>query len=108
MSHTSSMSPAGVGASPDIIAQALRSELSPIGPTSPYSWEQDDFYDPNEALLERFVINYGLGTGIAPTSPAVLNTPLAGARTPVYTGIPVTTQGATVGVGSMALSCHTY
>ena len=90
-------SPADVGASPDIIAQALPLELSPIKPRSPYSWEQDDSYDPNEDLLERFMVNMGPGVGTTRTSPGVLNVPLAGAGTALRASTPAT---AAAGVGS--------
>ena len=92
-----SMSPAGVGASPSIIARALP---SPLSPGSPYSWEEmDESYDPNDDLLERFMANMGPGTGTVRRSPAVLNTPPAGAGVPVTTSTPI--PGATVaGVGT--------
>ena len=97
------MSPAGVGAFPNIISQALPSDLSPIEPRSPYLWEQDDSYDPNEDLLERYLVNMGPGAGTARMSPGVLNTPPAGDRTPVRTS--TQTQGATVAsVGSTAFN----
>ena len=43
------------------VTQALPSELSSIKPRSLYSWEQDNSYDPNEDLLEQFVVNMGPG-----------------------------------------------
>ena len=94
-------SPAGVGASPSIIARALP---SPLSPGSPYSWEEmGQSYDPNDDLLERFVANMSPGTGTARRSPAVLNTPPAGAGAPVTTSTPI--PGATVaGVGSTAFN----
>ena len=71
-------SPAGVGTSPSIIAQALPSDLSPIDLRSPYSWEQDDAYDPNEDLLQRYVSQLGPATPVACIgTPAGTSTPAA-------------------------------
>ena len=75
-------SPAGFGTSPSIIVQALPSDLSPVDPRSPYSWEEDDAYDPNEDLLERFVANLGPGAGTARSSPGGRNAPTAGIGIP--------------------------
>ena len=78
-------SPAGVGTSPSIIAQALPSDLSPLDLGSPYSWEQDDAYDPNEDLLQRYVDQVGPGT------------PVAGIGTPPSTSTP---RATVAGVGT--------
>ena len=90
-------SPAGFATSPSIIAQALLSDLSPVDPCSPYSWEQDDAYDPNEDLLERFVVNLGPGAGTARSSPGGRNAPTARIGTPVGTSTPAATVA---GVGT--------
>ena len=82
-------SPAGVGTSPSIIAQALPSDLSPLDLGSPYSWEQDDAYDPNEDILQRYVNQMGPGTPVAGIgTPPSTSTPRAtvagvGARSPL-------------------------
>ena len=78
-------SPAGVGTSPSILAQALPSDLSPLDLGSPYSWEQDDAYDPNEDLLQRYVGQVGPGT------------PVAGIGTPPSTSTP---RATVAGVGT--------
>ena len=78
-------SPAGVGTSPSIIAQALPSDLSLLDLGSPYSWEQDDAYDPNEDLLQRYVDQVGPGT------------PVAGIGTPPSTSTP---RATVAGVGT--------
>ena len=78
-------SPAGVGTSPSIIAQALPSDLSPLDFGSPYSWEQVDDYDPNEDLLQRYVDQVGPGT------------PVAGIGTPPGTSTP---RATVAGVGT--------
>ena len=78
-------SPAGVGTSPSILAQALPSDLSPLDLGSPYSWEQDDAYDPNEDLLQRYVDQVGPGT------------PVAGIGTPPSTSTP---RATVAGVGT--------
>ena len=78
-------SPAGVGTSPSIIAQALPSDLSPLDIGSPYSWEQDDAYDPNEDMLQRYVNQMGPGT------------PVAGIGTPPSTSTP---RATVAGVGT--------
>ena len=71
-------SPAGVGTSPSIIAQALPSDLSPLDLRSPYSWEQDDAYDPNEDLLQHYVSQLGPATPVAGIgTPAGTSTPAA-------------------------------
>ena len=72
-------SPAGVGTSPSLLAQALPSDLSPLDLGSPYSWEQDDAYDPNEDLLQRYVDQVGPGTPVAGigTPPPSTSTPRA-------------------------------
>ena len=99
-----SISPAGVGVSPDIIAQALPSDLSPLDPRSPYSWEQVDAYDPNDDLLEQFVVNMGPGVGTARTSPGDVNPPPAGVGAPLQASTPLLTQGPAAGVGSTAFN----
>ena len=81
-------SPAGVGTSPSLLAQALPSDLSPLDLRSPYSWEQDDAYDPNEDLLQRYVDQ-------VVTSP--LNAPVAGIGTPPSTSTP---RATVAGVGT--------
>ena len=81
-------SPAGVGSSPSILAQALPSDLSPLDLGSPYSWEQDDAYDPNEDLLQRYVDQVG---------PSPLNAPVAGIGTPPSTSTP---RATVAGVGT--------
>ena len=53
-------SPAGVGTSPSLLAQALPSDLSPLDLGSPYSWEQDD-----DDFLQRYVDQVGPGTPVA-------------------------------------------
>ena len=95
-------SPAGVGTLPSIIAQALPSDISPIDPRSPYSWEQDDAYDPNEDLLERFVVNMGPGAGTAATAPIAslvrTSTPIptvAGVGAPAFTTRKIPGRSAT-------------
>ena len=80
-------SPAGVGTSPSIIAQALPSDLSPLDLGSPYSWEQDDAYDPNEDFLQRYVDQVGPGT------------PVAGIGTPPSTSTP---RATVAGVGTFS------
>ena len=80
-------SPAGVGTSPSLLAQALPSDLSPIDLGSPYSWEQDDDYDPNEDLLQRYVDQVGPGT------------PVAGIGTPPSTSTP---RATVAGVGTFS------
>ena len=84
--------------SPSIIAQALPTDLSPVDPRSPYSWEQDDAYDSNEDLLERFVANLGPGAGTAWSSPGGRNAPTARIGTPVGTSTPAATVA---GVGTL-------
>ena len=103
-SRAPSMSPAGVGASPNIITQELPSELSPLQSRSPYLWEQEDSCNPNEDLLERFAVNMGQGTGTTRTSPTLLNVPAAGAGTPLRAGTLATQGAADGGVGSRALN----
>ena len=90
-------SPAEVGTSPSIIAQALPSDLSPVEPTSPYWWEEGDAYDPNEDLFERFVTTISPGVGTAQTSPRGRNTPTARIGTPATTSTPAATVA---GVGT--------
>ena len=88
------MNPAGVGT--NIIEQALP---SPIEPMSPYaSWAPPaDYEDP----LERFVDALSPGAGTARRSP-VVNTPPAGAGTPLRASTPIPAQGNAAGVGSTA------
>ena len=91
-------SPAGVGTSPSLLAQALPSDLSPLDIRSPYSWEEvDDSYDPNDDLLNMFVTNLNPGAGTARRSPAALNTPPAGAGSPAATSTP---RATVAGVGT--------
>ena len=90
-------SPAGVGTSPSLLAQALPSDLSPLDIRSPYSWEEGDSYDPNDDLLNMFVTNLGPGVGTARRSPAALNTPPAGTGTPAATSTP---RATVAGVGT--------
>ena len=90
-------SPAGVGTSPSLLAQALPSDLSPLDIRSPYSWEEMDSYDPNDDLLNMFVTNLGPGVGTARRSPASLNTPPAGAGSPAATSTP---RATVAGVGT--------
>ena len=80
-------SPAGVGTSPSLLAQALPSDLSPFDLGSSYSWEQDDDYDPNEDLLQRYVDQVGPGT------------PVAGIGTPPSTSTP---RATVAGVGTFS------
>ena len=88
-------SPAGVGTSPDILAQALPTDLSPADFASPYSWEQDDAYDPNDDVLERYVTNLGPGAGT--TSPLGGNNTIAGVGTSPRTSTPT---ASVAGVGT--------
>ena len=91
-------SPAGVGTSPSLLAQALPSDLSPLDTRSSYSWEEvDDPYDPNDDLLNMFVTNLGPGVGTARRSPAAMNTPPAGAGSPAATSTP---RATVAGVGT--------
>ena len=99
-----SISPAGVGVSPDIIAQALPSDLSPVDPRSPYSWEQVDDYDPNDDLLEQFVVNMGPGVGTARTPPGDVNPPPAGVGAPLQASTPLPARGPAAGVGSTSFN----
>ena len=75
-------SPAGVGTSPSIIAQALPSDLSPLDFGSPYSWEQDD-----DDFLQQYVDQVGPGT------------PVAGIGTPPSTSTP---RATVAGVGTFS------
>ena len=90
-------SPAGVGTSPSLLAQALPSDLSPLDIRSPYSWEEMDSYDPNNDLLNMFVTNLGPGVGTTRRSPAARNTPPAGAGSPAATSTP---RATVAGVGT--------
>ena len=75
-------SPAGVGTSPSLLAQALPSDLSPLDFGSPYSWEQDD-----DDFLQRYVDQVGPGT------------PVAGIGTPPSTSTP---RATVAGVGTFS------
>ena len=79
-------SPAGVGTSPSILAQALPSDLSPLDLRSPYSWEDD----ATEDLLQRYVDQVG---------PSPINSPVAGIGTPATTSTP---RATVAGVGTFS------
>ena len=69
----SSLSPAGVGTSPSIIAQALPSPLSPLE-------DIDLAYAYNDDFLSQYIQSLGPGVGTS-TTPPLMNTPPAGTGT---------------------------
>jgi len=77
-----STSPAGVGTSPSLIAQALPSPLSPLE-------DIDLAYAYNNDFLSQYIQSLSPGVGTS-TRPPLRNTPPAGAGTagPVATSTP--------------------
>ena len=92
-------SPAGVGASPSILARALPSPLS-----GSYSWPSPTgFSSGDEDPLFQYVANLSPGVGTN-TTPPVVNAPPAGTGTPLPArSIPRSSppvRGSAVGVGT--------
>ena len=91
-------SPAGMGGSPSILAQALPSPLS-----GSYSWPSPrGFSSGEDDPLYQYVANLGPGVGTS-TTPPIVNAPPAGTGTPSparSSGRQSPVRGTAVGVGT--------